>query len=618
MPKRHHRTKKKEEDITAEKYTPEANDKADSKIIIALFILVLITGIYFRVHDYGLEGGLSQDTSMVIAGGVMWFYPHDFFPGLLMMYPPVSHQIVGAGCMLSGADFSGSTQLKPNFLVNIAALLGKGFAEAENYCILPSYIASILLFIGLIALGLSILDRRSALYHAAFYAFFPMFIWWGRTIFVEIYVWMFAVYGILFLWLSYRTGKGAKKEKIYSMISFGFIGLAFATKFTAAMYFPFALFIITEKYRTTLANKIKMFFGAKTKKTTDINKIEDKINQINQDFISYGKLAIYSIISFAFFALLPFQFSLKNLIDVYTMFNQWFGGLTGIKISTNGLNYLYDIMYHINTIDIIVFLLSFYILFQLIQKNNKTQNEKYITYLYLLAVFTTSISGALSGQLERRTMLFFFGIPLMMSLLFSNETYSIINNLRSRGISNKSINIGFISLIILYVIHGYSILQPITPFDLSYSNPVMCKINNEPVCTPQYSPSWKTIATQLKTILKEDETYYDYNGGYVNMYMYLRHEDGYIIWQIEESFKYQTKRDMTLKELKHYFNYNGRKLRYLVIQRLENNKAEIEDIVKNYPPDHIARIKDHPVGYIYDLNKIYPELNETQSQTTQP
>jgi len=561
-----------------------AQNKTQSTIIILLFFIIFILGTHFRIHQYGIEGGLSYDTFMLIAGGVLWFHPHDFFPGLVQMYPPVAHQIIGYGCMQSGADFSDSSKLRPNYLINIPALIGKSFTEAENYCILPNYIAAILLFIGLIALGLSLLDKKSALYHAAFYAFLPVIIWWGRTIYIDVFVWLFTVYGLLFLWLSYKSKLGSKIEIICAIIAFGLFGLALATKLTAGIYLPFAILIILEKYKN------KMNFSKGNAKVP----------------VPLIKTLIAAIISFTIITMAPYQFNPKNLIDVYTMHSQWHSNETSFSITTNGLEFLYDIMYRINSIDIIIFLLSFYILIKIIQKKNKKPNEKYILYLYLLGLFTITTSGALGPTLGRRTMLFFFGVPLMMSLIFSNESYSIIKYMERKKITQKTINSCFIILMITYIIHASSILQPISPHYLIYSNPVMCNIDNGTHCTHNYKPIWKTIATQLNTTLAENETFYDADNR-VSIYMYLRHEDGYIIWQIKQSYKSQTGRDITTKELKHYFNYNGRKIRYLVIHSLENRKGDIAEIVENYTPDHIVKIKNHPVSYIYDLDKIYPE-----------
>ncbi len=240
----------------------------NDKISFIFILLLIVLGIFFRVYQYGIEGGIETDSPGAIAGGIKWYYPHDYFPGLMHTYPPFGGMVIGAGCMLSGADFSPIIQQPRNFYPSIAYLIGEPFASAEKYCLSSSYAASILLLIGLTILSFSLLEKYSAIYATAFFAFFGIIIQWGRLIYYDIILWMITIYGILFLWWGYREEKGVKKESNMFLMAAALFGLATATKYTAGIFILFEMFIIFEKYSFEVLKNISNFKDINLKNQT--------------------------------------------------------------------------------------------------------------------------------------------------------------------------------------------------------------------------------------------------------------------------------------------------------------------------------------------------------------
>ncbi|MDI6737757.1 MAG: hypothetical protein QME12_04555, partial [Nanoarchaeota archaeon] len=114
------------------------------KILLSLFIIIILLGITVR-FIYPTEPGLWNDDMSALPTAVLWFYPHDSYPGLSAMgEPALSNYIIGASCMLSGQDFSNVTRIRPVWFPDRAILLGEAISKSEDYCRIPMYVFGIL------------------------------------------------------------------------------------------------------------------------------------------------------------------------------------------------------------------------------------------------------------------------------------------------------------------------------------------------------------------------------------------------------------------------------------------------------------------------------------------
>ena len=106
-----------------------SNDK-----LFLILLLIVSLGIFLRLNDYSEVGYWNDDIS-TIPSGLLWFYPHSYFPGLSgVSEPPLGNMIIGAGCMLSGEDFSKVSEIKPTFYPGRGELIGSELVKAEGYC----------------------------------------------------------------------------------------------------------------------------------------------------------------------------------------------------------------------------------------------------------------------------------------------------------------------------------------------------------------------------------------------------------------------------------------------------------------------------------------------------
>src|SRR3989338_11621984 len=110
-----------------------SNEIKQDKLFLVLLIIIILLGIFIRFYKFSEVGYLNDDMAHIPAG-LMWFYPHDYFPGLNYGNPPLGDMIIGAGCMLSGEDFSGVSQVKPFFYPDRFNLLGEALSKADSYC----------------------------------------------------------------------------------------------------------------------------------------------------------------------------------------------------------------------------------------------------------------------------------------------------------------------------------------------------------------------------------------------------------------------------------------------------------------------------------------------------
>lgn len=582
------------------KYNPEENAKliekpesiikvlAESKILAVILLIAIIAGVYFRVTDYATEG-LSTDSITTLTGGLLWFYPHNFFPGMIHYQPPVGHYLIGKSCMTSGQDFSEVSKSSPYFIPTMPLLIGLPYTKAENNCFLAIYISSLLVFLGLILLSYTLLDAKSFVYATVFFALFSTMLFLGRTIIVEVITWLFAVYGILALWKFYSSKKGSKEEIIYFTLSAILFALATDTKFTAGLYALFSLILLLEKYSNNLAITLK--------KGTVPKPILFNI--------------MIFVIAFIITLLIPFQMSIKNLQDVYVAQKQQFSEGVGITVGPRAIEIIQIFAIKSNPIDTLIILYAIYILYALLRKKEKSPSEKFILYLCILFVVSTTL---FTIALEyRRAMMFFFGIPLLMSLAFSDKEYSIFNTLQGKlNAFKNSRKTVFISIIIIYIISSIFMLYPIKPYYSQYTDPVACAIFKESCTDIKPSPIYKTTADELKKILKDNETFYIYPEN-VDTYMYINQKDYYTTWYIKTQIAAQKKSDPSLEELIRTYNnisvqYGEKPIKYLVLYKLQDSTDPFaKNLSEDYIPEKIVKINDIEVAYIFNLYNLKPK-----------
>ncbi len=546
------------------------------------------------------EGGLVGDSPGALAGSLKWYYPHDYFPGLMHTYPPMGNIIIGAGCMLSGEDFSPITQLPQNFYPPIEYLIGEPFVNAEKYCLAPSYFASILLLIGLTALSFSLLDKYSALYSTAFFAFFGLLIQHGRIIYYDIFLWVFVVYGALLLWKGYKEEKGSKKEAIYFALAAALFGFGTATKYTAGSYMLFEMFLIFEKYSFDFFKHLSSF------KRLNIRTLR-KPEKEQEDYAFFISLrhAMLSAAVFLFAMLLPYGLSIKNFLDVKNTFFQFYPHYG--KIALNGAfpKLFADFLLSSTLLDGIAAIFSIFIFWKMMVKilsGKASAPEKYITYMVLLLIisFTTSSAfneGSLISEGGRRHMVLIFWMILFMSLAFSESEYSLFKVLRIGAAKRKYI---FFAVLSIYTVYSALALYANAPYYDQARSP-LCRFS-EARCETYPWPNYKFSSDSIAPLLKDNETFYA-----VSLHMYTRQKDGYVIWQIENEFQRRYGREPTIEEIAKIFDFDGRRIRYVFLSLPQKDSyAGLKEIYMKYAPNKIVYMNGVELGYMYDLYNLTP------------
>lgn len=579
----------------------------------SLFLItIIIIGLYFRLYMYGVGGGLIGDSPLTVAGGVKWFYPHDYFPGLVQIFPPVGNYLIGAGCMMSGQDFSGIAQLPPNFAPPIAYLIGEAFSKAENYCLMPLYLSGILVFLGLIILSYFLLDKYSAMYASAFFATYPLLLKYGRTIIIDGVFWVFLVFGFIFLWKAYVSKINSMNELYFFVISSAILGLGTSAKFTGGVYFILLLFLAIEKYNFSIIRGISNIPKLNLGHILHIEKIgDDKTEKIALSI----KLLIASGLSYITFVLLPFGLNPKNLIELQKTFFYWYPNYSDVAPSLNFFKTAYIFLYNINIFDAILLLFSIVVFYKILVKlvnGTAAPNEKFIMYGFLTSMLTVSFSiNIFNGMwFSRREIPFFFFATLMAATAFSNKDYSIFNLLWVPENKRKTAFYVFISV---YLLIGASALYETAPHYELIKNKVLCSSSEKDVCYAYLWNEEKYVSEELKSVLKENETYYVMPTTYTPLYLYIRPHDEYAFWQISTALEKQKGSSPSAMEIINAYNnvsFEGRRVKYLVAHIFEKSSPiaihdeETKMLLKNYLPYRTVTLNGKPIAAIYDLENM--------------
>ena len=569
----------------------------EDKLMSSLFILIIFLGLFLRFNDFS-ETPFWNDDLSTVPSGILWFYPHSYFPGLSgNSEPPLGNMAIGLGCITSKEDFSGVSQIQPGFYPGRPALIGKPMINSELNCHIPVLIFGLLFFIAVILLALTMFDKYSALYIISFYSFFPEILRYSRWIHVDMLQWAFITFGLLFLYKAFIEEKYSKKETIFFILSFSSFALALATKLTSAPFFVFGAFILCMKYKDELNSLAKKAFYLVSKE-----KLREDLNENIKKEKRFMIISVSSIILSLFLLLLPFKLSPKNFFEMYklirTVHNPYNNGIS----FHNPITQISIFLSNFNIFDVILFFLSLFILYKLIMKKRDSQ-ENFILYLIVFYLISVLLFNAL--ELYRLTVPFFFGIIFLISLLFSEKDYSLINFI---GKSKKRII--FIVLILTYSSFSFYIAFAGSPSFLQ-ENPLECTFNkgcpNKGEALQLYST--KIIADELNNLLEENETFFPGSGV---LYYYIRQEDDSQIFLFETDFRRQTGKSPGIADYLTYYRPNGRFPRYLILNPYSNEKfGEQERLIKErIEPTLIVKNKDKDIVYIYDVLKFIVVQNE--------
>ncbi|MDD5331724.1 MAG: phospholipid carrier-dependent glycosyltransferase [Candidatus Nanoarchaeia archaeon] len=553
-----------EENLLKEKFKEIKNDK----LIFILLVIVIILGIFTRVQD---TSGISYwgDDESTIPVGLLFFYPHTYFPGLSgVSEPPLGNLIIASGCMLSGEDFSKVTEIQPSFYPGRELLLGEPLINAQDYCHAPIILFGILFFLAVIVIAILLLNRYSAIYVISFFAFLPELLTYSRYIHTDIIYMTFSAIGLIFLFLFFKSEKQTKKEKLFLILSVSFFGLASATKFPGLGFIAFAGIIFLIKFWDEI-------------KTTSNEKIKPLVI-----------FAIESIIAFLFFFLLPFQLNPKNLIDVLKSYSTVYSDVSGFTFGSLFFKNIYNLFLNVNILDLILLIVSIYIIYKLIKNKEKTKEEKFIIYLSSWFILLSFFSYAL--KLFRISIPFLMGVMCLVSLVFSNKYYPL----------KKNRKLIFGIFIIIYLLFSVFSSLSNSPTFLN-KNSLVCSISpDESSCNPNpMNHAARQISDYLKPILKEEDTFIPITP--VTLTYYLNRGESLYNLQFNSQFEQQFKKSADLADYIAYYHPGNKSVRFVIINpnRLPEQKG-FYSLYQEFTPTKIIKLAGKDAVYIYDLKNL--------------
>lgn len=554
---------------------------AQDKIVLILLFAILASGILVRVYDYD-EVGMWNDDMSTIPTGLLWFYHHDYYPGLSGQgEPALGNLLVGAGCMLSGEDFSNVEKIIPMYYAGREVLLGNPITKAIGYCRMPSVLFGIMLIFIVALLSLVMFDKYTMLFTTAFYAFYPPLIQLSTFIHVDVFAYVFIAASLTALYMFYAAQIGTAKEKIYFAIAVLFAALAFGTKLPNAAYMIFAFLLLAEKNLGT----IKLWLG----KTLDLSFV-NKNEEINAKPLLENLAIGVAVAAAAIYVV--FGFSFKNVIEVITKYR----ADSTVELATLGLNsrffeLVYNFFFLANPLDIALFLFSIYIVIKLAMNFKElNKNEKFLLYLYCM--FLTINIFMTTFEIIRVMIMFSFPIILAMGLLL---------NSRLLPISHDKRRIVTLTFMLAYLVVAGGIAFSISPHFMSCN--FLLKPFTPGKCMQNYvSTATQQIGEKLNSVMANNETFVNMEGV---LFYYVRPEQGIQHLQLREEFRRRFGRMPTVEEKIKYFNYPNKTIRYVVaLPTGPEDDPTIKSLLQDYEPNEIAYLKKWPAAYIYDLKSL--------------
>jgi len=561
------------------------------KLLLILVIVILILGVYVRFSHYD-EEGLWSDDSAFIPAGLLFFNPHSYYPALSVGNFPFGYYFIGAGCMLSGEDFSGVSEVQPLFYPGRELLIGDALTKGERFCHMPMYFFGIIFFLLISLLAFFMLDRYSATFVTAFFAFYPQVLIYSRWIRTDIVFWVFLVASLIFLWLAYNSEKASRKELLYFVLCFSFFGLSQAAKETAGIFVIFGIGVFLSKYFAEVMHYLKSLF-----KTLEL-KFAEKFSEVDVKLNSFKKTILYSVVAFLFFFLLPFGFNPKNVYDTYRIYQQFNSEMSAINFSLAGVyRYFSSFFMSINFLDTVLFIFAFILLVALIFKKGKTRLDNFILYFTLIGIFLSFFFQFMDIHRLATPFLFFFIFLMGMSL--SERWVSLPNLLKLKH------RVFFFVFMLAYVVVSFYIALSSSPYFVTL-NDAYCLFNSDDCVAFKSSElsglSSKVLFSYLQPRLADDETFY---GPSQIIHFYIKRSQHLTSFQFDTYFKQQTGNDPTLGDRIQYYHPNNETIRYLFINPYNMVLGnEGERFKTEYTPNDVIKIKGFDVFYVYDLENL--------------
>ncbi len=551
-----------------------------NKLVLILLIVILGLGIFLRVHGVD-ELGMNNDQIATVPTGLVWYYPHDYYPGLASQAEPaLGNFLMASGCMLSGEDFSGVTEIIPNFYPGRAELFGQEMVDATTYCRIPGIIFSILFLLGFSIFLFLFIDKYAALFGTAFIAFNRLILNYSTTLHVDIFLYFFLICSFIFLWLAFKSVKASNKETLYFVISGIFLALSFSVKMPAALWLIFGGFIILFKYRVEILYYFKDLF-------------KKYLENISKESLKYGKLIrnllFYSIgvIATLFFT---FEFSLSNIFLVFDTYRSYNSDVSSFILNWDFLQTINNFLFSFNILDLIIFLGAIYVFYKILVKKNKTQFEQFILLISLPLILALLFTNTL--QLARVFLSFAFIIFILMSLVFS-QSYGIIKK--------KKI---ILPLLILYILFSFVVVYQMSPFYCSTCSFYCEKIGdncNDPLISGY---GVKPTAEFLIENMGEDESFINFGTSMIFFYVNPEEEAYNYMWR--ESFNEQFGHRPNFIEWADYYTYEDRTLRYAVVflSVEPNEDPSYVEFDNAFTPNEIIQVNGINAVEIYDLTNL--------------
>ena len=558
----------------------------DKKLLLLLMLFILL-GIFVRLYKAS-EIGYWSDDETTLPTGLLWFYDHNFYPGLLGQGEPAfGNYIFGKACMLSGQDFSGVMQMQPRFYPGREILIGEQLIRANSQCHAPMYIFGILFFILSIIFASMLLKKHGTIMVAGLIAFNSFLLVFSRWIHVDIILYTFVVFGLISLFKALKAEKGSKSEKIWWISTVAMMAFAFSIKLPAAMYIIFSGLVMAIKYKDEIKGLLY-----KISKELGLGIVKQPENM--PDPKTFFLLAIIAIAAYLAILFLTFE---KNFSNIPTVINAY--RAQGADIGTLGLNkeILSDIKKFLLTfsnLEMLIIIASIlYLPFVLKKTINGTLEEKFTAYLVALLLFMLATSPSM--KLERIFFLFSFGLVLSTGMLVDK-------------IAEKYARFGkasyIVAIALIFSIPLYNAIYTAPDFISNYK---LYNIMSNPSSSTALQYGARPIGEYLQALLGENETYFPAEPMTMVTY-YVRHEQQLQYYLFRENFKAKFGKSPTVSEYLQYFKPSNRRIRYLLIDKNTQSTDEfIRDILENYEPMHIVyqpSIRKVETIRVYDLDNL--------------
>ncbi len=564
---------------------------SDKKLLL-LLLFIVAAGIFVRLYKFS-EVGYWGDDETTIPTGLLWFYGHTYYPGLLGQGEPAfGNYIVGRACMLSGEDFSGVTQFQSRFYPGREILIGPQLARANNYCHAPMYIFGIIFFLAIILFASMLLGKYGTIFIALVVAFNPFFLQFSRWIHVDIFLYAFTVLGLIFLLMALRAEKGNRLELFWWLLAIAMMALAFSVKLPASMYMLFSGLMISIKYWPEIKYFLHLFCR---KLDLGFFKNVEHPNYCR----SYIILALLAIGVSGFIFQYTFE-GLSNIPVVIKAYQLQAAELSHFVFNKQFISNTIGFLLYFSNLELIFLIAGiFYIPYFAMRSVKGSLNDKFI--LCLLGLWLFLLLSLPTMSLERVYFLFSFGILLMSGMVMGK----LADRVQLWYGHHKG---KLIYIFIILIIMALPLFMAIYASPDFIINDRFYNILKSPktISSPAtFGGRW--IGEYLSGMLGPNETYFTADQMNIPTY-YVRHNQQLLYYLFRENFKSKMGRSPSVDEYIQYFKPNGQRIRYLLIDPVtQNQEPYVQGILNNYKPMHIIyqpSIRKVETIRVYDLDNL--------------